>query len=192
MHHVLLFGANSDCLHVVLTEAWSPLRSRSPLWAPPRSGGFGNQTPNPYNQGGQTPGWGQTGRTPNPYNDNRTPAWTASSKTPNPYADHGKTPAWDATARTPNPYANGGGSSTWGGATPGRGVNWDAAPTPFAAFTPGAAPTPAPFSMQTPFEYQTPAGGAYPQTPGVMAGGYGSQESQYGESPSPSPSSSTQ
>ncbi|KAH9903261.1 transcription elongation factor Spt5 [Cubamyces lactineus] len=179
-----------------------PLEKSFTSMGPPRSGGFGNQTPNPYNQGGRTPAWGQTGRTPNPYNDSRTPAWTASSKTPNPYVDHGKTPAWDATARTPNPYnqggktpawntsartpnpyANGGGSSTWGGATPGRGVNWDAAPTPFAAFTPGAAPTPAPFSMQTPFEYQTPAGGAYPQTPGVMAGAYGSQESQY-EAPS--------
>ncbi|KAI0658338.1 transcription elongation factor Spt5 [Cubamyces menziesii] len=179
-----------------------PLEKSFTSMGPPRSGGFGSQTPNPYSQGGRTPGWGQTGRTPNPYNDSRTPAWTASSRTPNPYADHGKTPAWDATARTPNPYnqgrktpawntsartpnpyANGGGSSTWGGATPGRGVNRDAAPTPSAAFTPGAAPTPAPFSMQTPFEYQTPAGGAYPQTPGVMAGAYGSQELQY-EAPS--------
>ncbi|KAI0761362.1 transcription elongation factor Spt5 [Trametes elegans] len=172
---------------------------------PPRTGGFGGgSTPNPYNQGGRTPGWNQTGRTPNPYNDSRTPAWAPSSRTPNPYAD-GKTPAWDATARTPNPYnqggktpawnananpssrtpnpyANGGsGSSAWaaGSATPGR-PNWDVAPTPFAAFTPGTAPTPAPYtSTQTPFEYQTPAGVAYPQTPGVMGGGYAHQEPQF-------------
>ncbi|OJT06820.1 Transcription elongation factor SPT5 [Trametes pubescens] len=167
--------------------------------APPRDGGFGGQTPNPYNQGGRTPGWGQTGRTPNPYTNSQTPAWMASSRTPNPYAE-GKTPAWDATARTPNPYtqgggktpawnsssrtpnpyANGGGSSSaWaaGSATPGR---WDAAPTPFAAFTPGAAPTPAPYSsMQTPFDYQTPAGGAYPQTPGIMGGAYANIEPQF-------------
>ncbi|KAI8989014.1 transcription elongation factor Spt5 [Trametes punicea] len=182
-----------------------PLEKSFAIMGPPRSGGFGGQTPNPYNQGGRTPGWGQTGRTPNPYTDSRTPAWMASSKTPNPYAEHGKTPAWDATARTPNPYnqggktpawnsssrtpnpyAGGGGSSAWaaGSQTPGRPTNWDAAPTPFAAFTPGAAPTPAPYSsVQTPFEYQTPAGGAYPQTPGVMPGSYGNTEPSYEPSP---------
>ena len=48
---------------------------------PPRAPGFcgGGQTPNAYNQGGgggggaggRTPGWGNAGRTPNPYIDNR-------------------------------------------------------------------------------------------------------------------------
>lgn len=118
---------------------------------PPRAGFGGGQTPNPYNHGGstpagggRTPGWGTTGRTPNPYNDSRTPAWAPNSRTPNPYAnssktpawdssartpnpytqgDGGKTPAWNSSSRTPNPYANGGGASTWGGATPGRPTN---------------------------------------------------------------------
>ncbi|KAI0672145.1 transcription elongation factor Spt5 [Trametes maxima] len=172
-----------------------PLERSFAAMGPPRSGGFGGgQPPSSYNQGGKTPGWGQTGRTPNPYAESRTPAWMVSSRTPNPYVDNGKTPAWDATARTPNPYTqgnktpawntssrtpnpynSGGGSSTWaaGSATPGRPTY--EAQTPFAPFTPGAvsAPTPAPYSMQTPFEYQTPAGGAYPQTPGLMATGYG-------------------
>ncbi|KAI0366514.1 transcription elongation factor Spt5 [Pilatotrama ljubarskyi] len=179
-----------------------PLEKSFAPMGPPRTGGFGGQTPNPYNQGGRTPAWGQTGRTPNPYSDSRTPAWMASSKTPNPYAEKtpawdatartpnpynqgGKTPAWNSSSRTPNPYANGGGSSAWaaGGLTPGRPTSWDAAPTPFAAFTPGAAPTPAPYSsMQTPFEYQTPAGGAYPQTPGIMSGSYGNLQPTFGES----------
>lgn len=101
------------------------------------------RTPNPYMQGGRTPGWGQTGqtgRTPNPYNDARTPAWNASARTPNPYADSSKTPAWNAGARTPNPYASDGGKTpAWnvgsrtpnpytnnsgvGGATPARPTN---------------------------------------------------------------------
>ena len=109
------------------------------------SGGFGPQsgsrtpfaagrTPNPYADGGRTPAWNASSRTPNPYDGTKTPAWNASSRTPNPYANDGgktpvyggRTPAWTG-SKTPNPY--GGGGSTWGGATPQavRGAGWGGA-----------------------------------------------------------------
>ncbi|KAG8896259.1 transcription elongation factor spt5 [Tulasnella sp. 403] len=97
-------------------------------------------TPNPYS-GGMTPGGGRRtdGRTPNPYADGgrtpgfadggRTPgsnAWTASSRTPNPYA----------AGRTPNPYSNDGGRTPFGsfggGRTPGR-SSGGATPNPYTA-----------------------------------------------------------
>ncbi|KAL7284752.1 hypothetical protein ACG7TL_002059 [Trametes sanguinea] len=158
---------------------------KTPAW------GQTGRTPNPYNDT-RTPAWTASSRTPNPYaaNHGKTPAWDATARTPNPYTQGGMTPGWNpSSGRTPNPYANGGGgasssSSSWGasgGMTPGRpsSSSWDAAPTPFAAFTPGAAPTPAAYAAQTPFDYQTPAGGAYPQTPGVVASNYSNAEPSY-------------
>ncbi|PIL29549.1 hypothetical protein GSI_08357 [Ganoderma sinense ZZ0214-1] len=169
--------------------------------------GCPTQTLNPYNQGssgragagagGCTLGQGDTGRTPNPYNDSHTPTRSANSRTPNLYVEHGKTLMWDAphghpirtirgggkSSRTPNSYvsgANNGGASTWGGVTPGQPVGlgwdaWDPAPTPYAAaFTPRAL-TPATYSaIQTPsaYKYQTLAQtSSYPQTLGVTGGG---------------------
>ncbi|TCD60658.1 transcription elongation factor spt5 [Steccherinum ochraceum] len=89
----------------------------------PGAPGWGRtgRTPNPYAlQDGKTPAW-NAGKTPNPYatDSSKTPAWNTSARTPNPYAqDGGKTPAWSASSRTPNPYAGGAGTSNWGGATP--------------------------------------------------------------------------
>ncbi|KAH7883023.1 hypothetical protein F5I97DRAFT_1960163 [Phlebopus sp. FC_14] len=95
----------------------APARTPNPYANGGRTPGWGGgRTPNPYASGdGKTPAWGASSRTPNPYasGDGKTPAWNAASRTPNPYQDGGKTPAWNASSRTPNPYQDGGKTPVW-------------------------------------------------------------------------------
>ncbi|KAG6832190.1 hypothetical protein H0H87_002300 [Tephrocybe sp. NHM501043] len=124
----------------------------------------------------------------------RTPAWNASARTPNPYTSSGTASGSSgSTWGGATPGRNAGGppaSSGWGGATPkkptggGWGSNtdswappasnsWDSwsAPTPAAAATPFSGPTPGAYggSAPTPGGYMnTPAYLASAPTPGVF------------------------
>ncbi|KAG8216091.1 hypothetical protein J3R82DRAFT_8092 [Butyriboletus roseoflavus] len=148
-----------------------------------RTPGWGSgRTPNPYangdgrapGDGGKTPAWNASSRTPNPYQDGaKTPAWNASSRTPNPYQEGNKTPAWNASSRTPDTYANSNSSPNWandGGRTPrpGWGAGWGGGSSdtnnawgntsparPADANYSWSAPTPA--AAPTPFAAPTPA-----------------------------------
>ncbi|KAJ3182149.1 transcription elongation factor spt5 [Gaertneriomyces sp. JEL0708] len=101
-----------------------------------------------YGDGGRTPAWDASSRTPAYGAGGRTPAWDASSRTP-AYGAGGRTPAWDAGSRTP---AHGGGRTpAWnpGSKTPA----WDA-----GSKTPG-------FSMldASPKRFTAPEEPTYPE-----------------------------
>lgn len=145
----------------------------------------GDMSWNRMGDGGKTPMYTSSSRTPNPYDSgSRTPAWEAGSRTPawnagskTPAWDSGsRTPAWDSGSRTPahpstssyssNPYTP---STSFGAdkntpfhnpSTPGFGG------TPYNPATP-AAPTPrtgavanTPFAPSTPFQPATPSANA--------------------------------
>ncbi|KAH9022167.1 transcription elongation factor Spt5 [Lactarius pseudohatsudake] len=142
------------------TPAWSSSKTPNP------EGGrtpfhTSSQTPNPYAQdGGRTPGWGPSARTPNPYTapskaaastgsgwGGATPGWGGA--TPKPSSS-----SWNESA-SPAPTTQGPTSSGgWGGES-----SWSA-PTPaFGAPTPASAPTPGgPGYGSTVYNAQTPVG----------------------------------
>ena len=159
------------------TPAWSSSKTPNP------EGGrtpfnTSSQTPNPYAQdGGRTPGWGPSARTPNPYTTSNkgsagsgwggaTPGWGgATPKPPSSSAiDSSSAPSNNGWA-SPGPPSSGG----WGGES-----SWvsllnvpcdhsllqQSAPTPaFGAPTPASAPTPGgPGYGSTVYNAQTPVG----------------------------------
>ncbi|KAH9030088.1 hypothetical protein EDB84DRAFT_1495355 [Lactarius hengduanensis] len=164
------------------TPAWSSSKTPNP------EGGrtpfhTSSQTPNPYAQdGGRTPGWGPSARTPNPYTapskaaastgsgwGGATPGWGGA--TPKPSSS-----SWNESASpaptsnnngwaSPGPTSSGGwgGDSSWVSLTDVSSVHSlprQSAPTPaFGAPTPASAPTPGgPGYGSTVYNAQTPVG----------------------------------
>jgi transcription elongation factor SPT5 len=150
------------------TPAWSSSKTPNPEGGRTPFTSI-SQTPNPYTQdGGRTPGWGPSARTPNPYTapaaskgstgsgwGGATPGWGGG--TPKPPA-----PTWNESSPAPqsNPgWASPGPTSSGGGGWGGGESSWSA-PTPaFGAPTPASAPTPGgPGYGSTVYNAQTPAG----------------------------------
>ncbi|KAL8687807.1 MAG: hypothetical protein Q9218_006124 [Villophora microphyllina] len=127
--------------------------ARDPAWSSSR-------TPIGIPQGGRTPAWGASARTPawsgGASSSARTPAWQQSGMS------GGRTPAWGAAdgSRTVNPYTDGSRTAYGGGMSGGRTPAWN--PSGAGHHDPfSGGRTPAYDISRTPAHSQTPAASAY-------------------------------
>ncbi|KAI4252138.1 MAG: hypothetical protein LQ352_004445 [Teloschistes flavicans] len=127
--------------------------ARDPAWSSSR-------TPIGIPQGGRTPAWGASARTPawsgGASSSARTPAWQQSGMS------GGRTPAWGAAdgGRTVNPYSDGSRTAYGGGMSGGRTPAWN--PSGAGHHDPfSGGRTPAYDMSRTPAHSQTPGGSGY-------------------------------